>query len=417
MPYSPTSDIVKKLDDYFSENPEFKAAFVQSFMTAYATGLKEFTTYNIHSVDDYLRYMDDYVNWVPTEDISGTNVYYHLCMFYFILDLPPVREHQSPIEPSACSPWRWLSEWLIEYAHEMGLWMDTAGSINESSVETFAKCPAYRDTPETDFFEQYPMPPGGWKTFNEFFARHINPSFRPIADPTDPTVIVNPADCTFDGVWPINDTESADITSFDVKGVPWSISQLLDDNSDGSGMCFGPMFAGGIFTHSFLNATDYHRQHAPVSGRVVEAKVIPGLCYLEVVLKEADGKSPDGSHPRLVMHRPMVRKADDPAINLVPDAPDSPGYQFIQSRGLILIESNIGLVAVLPIGMAQVSSVVLSVKAGDYVEKGQEISCFQFGGSDIVMVFQKDAKVKLDQERNVHYNFGSRVGTGQVISK
>ncbi|PIL23623.1 hypothetical protein GSI_14936 [Ganoderma sinense ZZ0214-1] len=85
--------------------------------------------------------------------------------------------------------------------------------------------------------------------------------------------------------------------------------------------------------------------------------------------------------------------------NLELNAPNSPGYQFLQARALILIENKIGLVAVLPIGMAQVSSVVLSVKEGDTVKKGQEIAFFQLGGSDVVtvMVFQKDAKVDLKE--------------------
>jgi len=52
---------------------------------------------------------------------------------------------------------------------------------------------------------------------------------------------------------------------------------------------------------------------------------------------------------------------------------------------------NLGLVAVLPIGMAQVSSVKLSISVGEEVEKGQEISYFQFGGSDCIVVFQKKA--------------------------
>ena len=107
---------------------------------------------------------------------------------------------------------------------------------------------------------------------------------------------------------------------------------------------------------------------------------------------------------------------DDPTQPAL-DAPGSAGYQFVQARGLILIESDIGLVAVLPIGMAQVSSVVLSVKKGDYVEKGQEISFFQFGGSAIVTVFQKEAKVVLNQEVNTHYKAGSRIGTGRRIVK
>ena len=94
------------------------------------------------------------------------------------------------------------------------------------------------------------------------------------------------------------------------------------------------------------------------------------------------------------------------------DAPDTAGYQFLQARGLILIDNpDLGLVAVLPIGMAQVSSVVLSVQPGDYVEKGQEISKFQLGGSDIVMVFQKEANVKIDQVEGQHYNYGTKVAT------
>ena len=256
---------------------------------------------------------------------------------------------------------------------------------------------------------------GGWKTFNEFFARRINLALRPLPAPPSPTVILSPADCTFDGQWAIDD--SADVTTFDIKGVPWSIGGLLNDPD------LGRHFAGGIFTHSFLNTTDYHRQHAPVSGRVVKAEVIPGLCYLEVVLKQVpDPNSPNGSpQGRLEMHRHIRhRKAAStpnagPANEIVPTMPDSPGYQFIQARGLVLIESALGLVAVLPIGMAQVSSVVLSVKAGDWVEKGQEISFFQFGGSDVVMVFQKEARVRLDQEKGVHYKFGSRIGEGEPV--
>ena len=436
MPYIPTTPIVQELVDYLSQNPAFKTAFEQSVDLALATGVEELKQVNIHSVDDYLRYMDEYVHWVPSENVSGTNVYNHICIFYFILDLPPVRDHQSPIDPSVRSPYRWLSEWLIKYAQEMGKWMDLPGSINADTIETFVQSPAYHDKDVANFYDQYPTPVGGWKHFNEFFSRHINPTLRPIATPDDPTVIVCPADCKYGGQWQIND-DSADVTTFDVKGVPWTISQLLDDEV--SGTYFGALFSGGLFTHSFLGPANYHRQHAPVSGRVIEAKVIPGLCYVEIVLKKVS----ESEQPRLGMHRHIRHKVLDPQIiphgevirahnsshkkhdkelgdRLVPDAPDSPGYQFIQARGMILIESEIGLVAVLPIGMSQVSSVVLSVKKGDWVEKGQEISCFQFGGSDLVMVFQKEANVKLDQKDSGDENFtkfGSQIGTAERVSK
>ena len=93
-----------------------------------------------------------------------------------------------------------------------------------------------------------------------------------------------------------------------------------------------------------------------------------------------------------------------------PRALDNPGYQFIQTRGCIIIdtETDRGHVAVLPIGMFQVSSVNLSVKAGDHVRKGDEISWFEFGGSDIVMVFEKKANPHEWPER-VHHLMGHQL--------
>lgn len=172
--------------------------------------------------------------------------------------------------------------------------------------------------------EDYPC---GWKTFNEFFARHIDLEKRPVASPGDDTVIVCPADCIFGGVWPVNDP-TADVTTFDVKGVPWEISQLLADDS--SGTDYGKLFAGGTFAHSLLAPNDYHRQHAPVAG-TVEAKVIPGVCYLGVALDTKN--TTEGGWPTLAMHRYMRRRQpEERPINDI-DAPDSPGYQFLQARG------------------------------------------------------------------------------------
>lgn len=169
--------------------------------------------------------------------------------------------------------------------------------------------------------------------------------------------------------------DSAFVDTFDVKGVPWEISQLLAD------IGYGNMLAGGIFTHFFLALNDYHRQHVPVLGTVVEAKAIPDICYLEVVVEAKPTESNSSMFPRLRlgMHRGMrprgkeansfiakaahpshsthATPADDTPSQSAPVAPDSPGYQFLQARGLTPIDSPVaGLVAVLLIGMAQVSS-------------------------------------------------------------
>src|ERR1017187_5469228 len=83
-----------------------------------------------------------------------------------------------------------------------------------------------------------------------------------------------PADSTFKGQWEIR--KDSNVT---VKNLNWKISELLE------GSPYKNRFENGIFMHSFLSPTDYHRQHAPVGGKVLEARVIKGQVYLEVEAK------------------------------------------------------------------------------------------------------------------------------------
>ena len=93
------------------------------------------------------------------------------------------------------------------------------------------------------------------------------------------------------------------------------------------------------------------------------------------------------------------------------NALDGTGYQFVQTRGLIVVDSPIGLVACLPMGMAQVSSVVITAEVGKTLHKGEELGYFQFGGSDFVMVFERSSNVQLISQPNVHYNQGTWIGS------
>lgn len=55
-------------------------------------------------------------------------------------------------------------------------------------------------------------------------------------------------------------------------------------------------------------------------------------------------------------------------------AQDNTGYQFVQTRGLIVLDTPIGLVACMPIGMAQVSSVVITAEVSREIHKGEELA-------------------------------------------
>jgi hypothetical protein len=84
--------------------------------------------------------------------------------------------------------------------------------------------------------------------------------------------------------------------------------------------------------------------------------------------------------------------------------------QYLCNPGLA-----IGLVAVLPIGMCQVSSVILTAEVGVTVRKGEEISYFQFGGSDIILLFEASSNVCFSAQRTVHYKMGTKIAQAYPV--
>ncbi|HET6230627.1 MAG TPA: phosphatidylserine decarboxylase [Longimicrobiaceae bacterium] len=373
-------EVVQELVGLIKKN-KWGGDFEKAIENARAKNIPELS--DIRNLDDYLGYIDGLLRWVPSEDFPGREVYNRICKFYFILDQDPVVRLQTAVVPHPdAPPLTPLSAWMVRYANSMGAFLDTPESLTPESLKSFFDSPSYN-------MDDYIVPHGGWKTFNQFFARNFKPGYRPVAAVADQHVIVSPADSTFAGQWEIR--PNSQVT---VKNLHWSIEELLE------GSPFKDRFTNGQFMHAFLNTTDYHRQHAPVGGTVVEARVIPGQVYLEVDADPVPG-DPDGRH-RLRMRRTF-------------DAPDNAGYQFAQARGLVVLDTPIGLVAVLPIGMAQVSSIILTAEEGVTLRKGEEISYFQFGGSDIIVLFEARSNVCFSAQPNVHYKTGTKIAQAYPV--
>lgn len=71
---------------------------------------------------------------------------------------------------------------------------------------------------------------------------------------------------------------------------------------------------------------------------------------------------------------------------------------------------EIGYVACLPVGMSQIASVNFSFE-DEYVCKGDEMGYFLFGGSDFILIFQEQAKFKLDKKiQGRHVLMGEKIG-------
>jgi phosphatidylserine decarboxylase len=332
---------------------------------------------NVSTLDQYLDWMNEFLYWIPQEDSSGGCVNDHLSASYFIADQEPLLSLQNKViaydKAVALTP---FSKWLVDYANALGAFLDTPESLTKESEQTFYDTLSYN-------MHEYSKPHGGWKTFNQIFARHFKPGYRPIAAISDQSVIVMPADSTFAGQWEIRKDSSVT-----VKNLNWKISELLE------GSPYQKRFENGMFMHSYLSPLDYHRQHAPIGGKILEARIIHGQVYQDVKVKVQE-KNPE-------MHKLELKRVYEDF--------DTTGYQFAQTRGLIVLDTPIGLVAVLPIGMSQVSSVIITAEVGVTVRKGEELSYFQFGGSDIILLFEASSNVSLSAQPTVHYKMGTKIG-------
>ncbi len=196
----------------------------------------------------------------------------------------------------------------------------------------------------------------GFTSWNDFFARRLTDTSRPVADPDDDQVIVSACEST-----PYKISTDVQLQSrFWVKNQPYSLDDLLarDESVD--------EFVGGTVYQAFLSALNYHRWHSPVAGTIVRAYVKDGTYFSEAESEGANAVDPTLSQSYLA---------------------------HVAARAIILIQADnpaIGLMAVIPIGMIEVSSCIIDpeIVPGHHVNKGDELGYFQFGGSTECVVFR-----------------------------
>ena len=344
-------EIIRKLIVLIETNPDWYHTFNRVINKI--KSLDEFK--DINDLQSWLEWCNSLLYWIPVETPDGNNVDHKLTKFYFVFNQTGLQK--TPL----------LSQWMIDYAKEIGKFLDTTESINEESLKTFTSYD----------LSQYQKEPSGWKTFNQFFARRVKPGFRPIDNIHNKNVIVSVADSVFKGQWDIND--QSQIT---VKGINWSIKELLHN------IPYSNYFNNGLFIHCYLSPSDYHRFHTPLEGKVLHTEIVQGNVYLETYIKDN----------KLKTWRPKY----------IIGYEDGVGYQFTQTRGILILETRIGLVAIIPVGMSLVSSVTITAEKNTTLYKGEEFGYFQFGGSDYIMLFEN--KPIITAKVNTHYKQGKRIG-------
>ena len=322
----------------------------------------------VRTLDDWFAYLERFLHRMPwqTMDIGEDASFFrridqNIGYFYFLLDQPlDALKDRGYWYPSLQYEPR-IAAWLVEYNKAWGEWLSSSDSWN-NSYYNLARTDA-RFELNTDRYES----PDNWHSWNDFFARKLNHSFNFQLSAFN---FISPCD----GV----------IASLPVKTA--SIANWLDLLGDSP---YRETFAGGETTHIVLDVFDYHRFHAPCAGRVMERKIIPGIHAGGgvIIRDEAEGR---------------YRY----------DTLGAVGFQSLETRGVLIMDTpDYGYVALIAVGIQQVSSVRwTTIHHTPYtIHQNEEIGRFEFGGSDIILLFEP-GKAPI-------FELGKSVKVGDNLSK
>jgi phosphatidylserine decarboxylase len=200
---------------------------------------------------------------------------------------------------------------------------------------------------ETEFQE----PSSSFRSFNEFFIRKLKPACRPISGGND--VAVLPADGRY-LVYP----EIDKVDGFLIKGQKFKVEEFLKDET------FCQKYADGSMVIARLCPTDYHRFHFPFN------------CVPQI--------------PRLI---------NGSLFSVNPIALKRNIHIFSENKRMITVLNTkpFGEVLYIEVGATCVGSIHQTFIPGEHYAKGDEKGYFSFGGSTLVLLFER-GRIQFDQD-------------------
>ena len=185
-----------------------------------------------------------------------------------------------------------------------------------------------------------------YASFNDFFTRRIKPELRPVD--RDPDALCAPCDARL-SVFEIDGG-----SLFHIKNTAYSAASLLDDPAEAE------RYAGGLCLIFRLAVDNYHRVGYFDSGVKSDSRFIPGRLHTVQPIATESGHDIYARNCRSVY--------------------------YLDSR-------NFGRAAVCYVGALLVGRIVEHSPGACAVERGAEAGMFEFGGSTVVLLLERDAAV------------------------
>ena len=208
-----------------------------------------------------------------------------------------------------------------------------------------------------------------YSSYNDFFTRHIRPELRPISDHEN--TVISPCDGRL-SVYKINKN-----SRFTIKNTRYSVESLLRSKE------LSRRYEGGTLAIFRLAVDDYHR-----------------YCYIDNGIKSGE------------YFIQGVYHTVNPVANDV-----YPIYKENTRQFSLLKSEHFGTVLMMEVGALLVGRIV-NYKEKGAVKRGEEKGRFEFGGSTIVLMFEKDA-VSIDGDiwDNTNKGYETLVKMGQSVGK
>jgi phosphatidylserine decarboxylase len=313
------------------------------------------------TVDYFVNYFVSWCTFVPSPTGGLGKIvpftYFYLnnkTAYYFINTLKSRRNPSIPYTKE-------IFEWNIKFIKLHGKYMDSPASL--AGIQAWLDDPSIR-------LQDFIVPEGGYKSFNDFFTRQLKPSAnaRPISFPNDDSVVVASADSEINFI----ESDLTLTTSLQVKTRQINVKDLLNDSK------FAPNFVGGTAISCVLMPNNYHRYHAPVTGKIVESEEVAGI-YNGIK---------DGEH--WFNNWNVGESSTDFSI-----------FEDFHRAYFIFETEKYGYVAMIPVGLNTISAIFPSMINNESsmvppgcppvpVKKGDELGHFAYGGSLNILLFQKN---------------------------
>lgn len=272
-----------------------------------SSSISEAEVSGISDLPSYYNFLDECLRWIPTFK-DRREFYSKLAQFYCFLSGSFGMELQNNLL---------FNQWLLSFFQAWGNFLSTKesgyclGELVGDPEFHVSDCVGANNN---------------WHSFNEFMRRQIKPQKRPFACGNSKNVLSFPVDgiCrNFDQIG------RASVIKID------NISLRLDEIL--SNTAYKDNFMDGVYMHISMCSSDYQRYAMPSNGVILDQQKIPSIVSFGIRKEKGRIYAAEGD-----------------------------SCQFVQDRGIIIFNNpTIGLIALIPISLVQVASVVFTSEIED----------------------------------------------------